>query len=108
MTSKYKFLVSVSAKKDIDNTIDYIVSKLKNRQTATKLYNAINDKIDKICEDLMLSKDCRYYGIEDETVRRVKIKNYILFYKIETKQIIIIRFLYSKMDITTILNNRFS
>ena len=108
MTSKYKFLVSVSAKKDIDNTIDYIVNKLKNGQAATKLYNAINDKIDKICEDPMLSKDCRYYGIEDETVRRVKIKNYILFYKIETKQIIIIRFLYSKMDITTILNNHFN
>lgn len=103
MAFKYKFLISEMAKNDIDTTIDYIANHLKNKQAATKLYDVINEKINILCTDPMLSKDCKYYGIEDETVRRIKIKNYILFFKIEKKQVIIIRFLYSKMDIGTIL-----
>ncbi len=103
MAFKYKFLISEMAKNDIDTTIDYIANHLKNKQAATKLYDVINEKINIICANPMLSKDCKYYGIEDATVRRIKIKNYILFFKIEKKQVIIIRFLYSKMDIGTIL-----
>lgn len=105
MDSKYKLSISDTARMDIDNTMDYITNNLKNSQAATKLYNAINDKLDAVCDDPMISKDCRYYGVEDETVRRVKVRNYILFFKIETKQIIVIRFLYSKMNIESILNN---
>ena len=106
MDSKYKLSISDTAKIDIDNTMDYITNNLKNTLAATKLYNAINDKLDAVCDDPMISKDCRYYGIEDETIRRVKVKNYILFFQIESKQIVIVRFLYSKMDIASILNSQ--
>lgn len=108
MAFKYKLLISNTAKKDIDKTINYIANILKNKQAATKLYNSINDKINNICENPMISKDCSHYGINDETIRRVKIKNYILFFKIQKKEVVIIRFLYSKMNIESLLEKQYS
>ena len=92
---------------DIDETLDYIANKKSNVKAAKKLYDLIYVKIEKICNDEIYSKDCRKYSIVDETIRRVNVKNYILIFKIDAENnlIVILRFLYKMRDISSILSD---
>ena len=105
MASKYQYYFTDVSKLDIDNTLYYIAYKLNNKKAALKLYDNLNNKVNALCDNPYISKDCSIYGIDDDTVRRIKIDNYLLFFKIENYTIYITRFLYEKMDITTIIND---
>lgn len=105
MASKYQYYFTDVSKLDIDNTLYYITYELKNKKSALKLYDNLNNRINALCDNPYISKDCSIYGIDDETVRRIKINNYLLFFKIENNTIYITRFLYEKMDITSIIND---
>ena len=103
----YNFKITKSAYDDIDNALDYIANKLQNVKSAKKLYDEIYNKIGKVCREEIYSKDCRYYGIDDETIRRVNVKKYILVFKIdnENEVITMIRLLHETQDIASILKN---
>lgn len=105
MTFKYK--ITNSAYDDIDNALDYIANKLLNVKAAKNLYDEIYSKIGKICQDEIYAKDCSNYGIDDETIRRVNAKKYILVFKIDKrdKLVTILRLLHETQDITNILKD---
>ena len=105
MTFKYK--ITNSAYDDIDNALDYIANKLLNVKAAKNLYDEIYCKIGKICQDEIYAKDCSNYGIDDETIRRVNAKKYILVFKIDKREklVTILRLLHETQDITNILKD---
>lgn len=101
----YNYKITKSAYDDIDGALDYVANKLLNLEAAKNLYAEINNKINKICNGEIYTKSCRIYGIEDETIRRVNVKKYILVFKIieEKHLVIILRLLHEKQDIINIL-----
>ena len=105
MTFKYK--ITNSAYDDIDNALDYIANKLLNVKAAKNLYDEIYSKIGKVCHEEVYTKDCSNYGIDDETIRRVNAKKYILVFKIDKKDklITVLRLLHETQDITNILKD---
>ena len=103
----YNYKITNSAYDDIDRALDYIANKLLNISSAKKLYDEIYSKIGKVCKEEVYTKDCSNYGIEDETIRRINVKRYILVFKIEKnkKLITVLRLLYETQDIENILKN---
>lgn len=103
----FNYLITKTAYDDIDNALDYIANKLLNVSAAKNLYDEIQDKINKICKEELYTKDCRVYGIEDETIRRINKKKYILVFKIDynIKQIIVLRLLHETQNVAKILES---
>ena len=103
----YNYKITNSAYDDIDNALDYIANKLLNVKSAKKLYDEINSKIGKICREEIYTKDCSNYGIDDETIRRVNAKRYIMIFKIDkdNELITVLRVLHETQDIANILKN---
>ena len=91
----YSYELTELVIKDIDDTLNYITTRLSNQKAAIDLMKEIEDVIANVCMFPYSYPDCRYYYIKDETVRHAIIKNYILFYKILDRKIIFIRFKYS-------------
>lgn len=103
----YNYKITKSAYDDIDNALGYIADKLLNVKSAKKLYDEIYNKIVKVCNDEIYTKDCSYYGIDDETIRRINAKKYVLVFKIDDdkKIITVLRVLHETQDISSILKN---
>lgn len=104
MSNKYTFRLTPLAEQDIDSALGYIAENLCNAKAASDLYLEIENAIDSICAFPRSSSDCLCYLIQDENIRHVLIDNYILIYEIvdELKEIRILRFRYSKMNLKNI------
>ena len=93
------------AKKDIDEIVAYVSNNLNNKTAARKLANGFI----KGANDILKFP----YGISvynqskklDNEYRCFKVNNFLMFYTINEKEhiITIVRVLYSKMDISNIL-----
>ncbi len=87
--------------KDVDSALNYISQNLCNPKAAADLYFEIDSAIHRICAFPRSSSDCLCYLIQDENIRHVPVDRYVLIYEIvdELKEIRILRFRYSGMDI---------
>ncbi len=101
MENNYSFDITYVAAQDIFDVEEYINNTLSNTDASIALAKEIKSKIEKVCKLPMANHDCRYYGIEDECYRYVKIKRYNFFYYVDKsdKKVTFIRFLYSSRDI---------
>lgn len=101
MESNYKFVITKIAADDIFEAEEYIKNVLLNNDSAVSLSEEIKEKIRKVCKLPMLNNDCKYYGIDDENYRYIKVKNYNFFYRVDkiNKKISFFRFLYSGKNI---------
>ena len=101
MENNYSLNVSFLAKEDIFNAENYILNVLQNEDASINLANKIEEAINNICKNPFFYNDCKYYGIYDDSNRYIKVNNYNLFYYADKvkKNITILRFLYSKMNI---------
>lgn len=102
----YKLEFLPIAKEDMDNIIYYISNNLKNNTAAINLSKCFIKGANSILEfPYGLSE---YKSISDlkNVYRSIKIKNFLMFYTIDEKKkiITIVRVLYKKMDITSILD----
>ncbi len=90
------------AESDIDSALDYIANQLCNGQAASDLFVKIENAIENICTFPYSSADCTYFLVNDESIRHVLIDNYVMIYEIkeQEKQINILRFHYTRMDLT--------
>ncbi|MCH5350870.1 MAG: type II toxin-antitoxin system RelE/ParE family toxin [Clostridiales bacterium] len=102
MVSKYGYRFTPLAESDIDSALTYISVTLCNGQAAGKLLSDIESIITTICEFPYSAADCKCFLVQDEKIRHVSVDNYILIYEIreEEKTLNILRFLYSRMDLT--------
>ena len=101
MESNYSFDITNVAALDVFDAEEYIKNTLHNSDASIMLSNEIKDKIETVCKLPMLNHDCKYYGIEEEYYKYIKINNYNLFYYLNKsiKHVTFIRFLYSASNI---------
>ncbi|MCH5158936.1 MAG: type II toxin-antitoxin system RelE/ParE family toxin [Clostridiales bacterium] len=101
MANKYGFRFTPLAESDIDSALSYISITLCNGQAALKLLSDIEKTITTICEFPYSFADCKRFLVQDENIRHVSIDNYVFIYEIreQEKQLNILRFLYSRMDL---------
>ena len=101
----YKLEILPIAKRDMDNIIYYVANCLNNKRAANKLSKAFIKGIDNILifpygssEYKPISKLCNPY-------RCTKVKNFIIFYIVNTENnlIIITRVAYEKMNFIHLL-----
>ena len=97
--SDYSFTISPSAAENIEKIVRYISLDLKNLKAADDLIALFYEKMkDIICFPYSYSI---YTNLElkyNRIIRKVKIKNYILFFEIDevTKTILIVSFFHHK------------
>lgn len=94
----YKYEFSDAALKDIEHTLNYISNELCNRKAADDLIIEINKTIKNICLFPMSYPNCEYYYIKNEMLRHIRIKKFILTYKIIEDKILILSFRYYKQN----------
>lgn len=98
--NKYKIQFSKNAKDDLDEIYIYIKYKLKEPNIAKKIVKEIRDGIFKLIDfpkvNLLIDDNI----IKKMELRRIIIKNYIVFYKVEDldKEIQIVRILHIKQN----------
>ena len=108
MPSKYSFILAPNADEDIESALDYIAYNLYNKKAAIDLKKEIDKAIDTICEFPFSSSNCECFLIEDKNTRHIPIKNYTLIYEINEckKELYILYFRYSRMDLKNIVSKR--
>ena len=107
MANKYEYKFTELAEEDLESALEYISKQLCNAKAATELLSKTNKTIENICLFPYSYPDCTYYLISDEKIRHAIVDNYVLIYEIkdEEKQINILRFRYTRMNLTTIVIN---
>ena len=93
------------AKKDIDEIIYYVSNNLKNKSAAKKLANGFIKGANDILNFPYGIAVYNSIGKLSNEYRCFKVDNFLMFYNINEKEhiITIVRVLYSKMDISSIL-----
>lgn len=89
MTEKYKVLLSIKAKEDLKSIVFYIKNNLKEPSIARKYAKVIQEEITSLSYFPQ-----RNAIINDETIinlkiRKIVVKNYIIFYKINEENNIV-------------------
>lgn len=104
MENRYRLKFTPIAFSDIDEAMIYISGNLANPAAAGRLFEELEEAIEKIRSFPYAFADCSYYMIPDGNIRHIRVNNYVLIYEIveERKIIHILRFLYSKIDFTQI------
>ncbi|MCH5162087.1 MAG: type II toxin-antitoxin system RelE/ParE family toxin [Clostridiales bacterium] len=102
MSKKIDFRFLPSALKDIDEVFDYITQKLCNQKAANDLMGKLDETIDNIRlfpQSFPLHEDSE---LKSNFVRKVSVDNYILFYKYDEAQelIIILYFKYGGSNLS--------
>ena len=82
----------------------YISTQLCNAKAAAELLSKMDKIIENICLFPYAYPDCTYFFIGDENIRHALVDNYVLIYevKVDEKQINILRFRYTRMDLTEV------
>ena len=101
----YKLEFLPIAKKDMDDIIYYISNNLKNSSAARNLAKNFINGANSILEFPYGLSVYKPFGKLKYDYRCVKINNFLMFYTINEKEkiITIVRILYKKMDINSIL-----
>lgn len=101
----YDYFFATHAEKDLEDILDYIALELHNPIAAQALGRKIFEAIDNICAFPKSGTLTDNVGIADNTVRRLVIDNYLLYYKPldDDKLIYILRIVYGQRNQTNIL-----
>lgn len=100
MTEKYKIKLSIKAKEDLKGIVLYIRNNLNEPSIAHKYAKIIREEIQTLehfPQKFSIISDC---SVKDLNVRKLIIKNYIAFYRVnEDKKIVSVeRILYSESN----------
>ena len=104
MSDKYSYRITELCQSDMDDALGYISYQLHNPDAAEALYFKIEKEIEYITHYPFSRADCQYYYISDPNYRHSNIGNYVMVYYVDEdeNEIRILRFIYSKMDISNI------
>ena len=99
----YSLIITDIAEEDILNTVKYIADVLKAPTAANNLLDEIerHEKILESTPNIYPLVPDKY--LAQEGLRFTMIKNYLMFYKINEKNVTVIRFLYGRRDWKNIL-----
>lgn len=101
----YDYLLTAHAEKDFEDIMDYISAELRNPTAAQNLGRKIFEAIDNVCAFPQSGAQVVNAGIADNSVRRLVIDNYLLYYKpLETENLLyILRIVYGQRKQSDIL-----
>ena len=107
MANKYEYKFTELAEEDLQSALEYISKQLCNTKAAAELLSKTDRTIENICLFPYSYPDCTYYLVSDENIRHAIVDNYVLIYEIkkEKKQINILRFRYTRMNLTKLVVN---
>ncbi|MCD8028116.1 MAG: type II toxin-antitoxin system RelE/ParE family toxin [Erysipelotrichaceae bacterium] len=103
--NKYTLNIYPRAQADLENIFQYISEDLYNPNAAAILIDEIDEALELICLNPLMCPLVRSRVIKDKTLRKIIVKNYIIFYRpVEQKEEIqVVRELYGMMDYEKIL-----
>ena len=103
--NKYKIQFSKDARKDLIDIYSYIKYNLQELAIAKKLLKKIKEEIYKLEDNPTIYAIIKDEIMKKREIRKIKVNNYIVFYKVEEKNKIveIIRIMYSRRNWTKIL-----
>lgn len=96
----YKLLITKEANNDIDEIIEYIVNVLKNPIAARNFLDEIEKSYTIISDNPLTFSLCSDNRLRNDGYRKIPIKNYIVFYKVNKKAntVYIMRVIYGRRD----------
>ena len=103
--NKYKIQFSKDSKKDLVDTYSYIKYNLRETAIAKKLIAMIREEINKLKDNPTIYAVIKDEFIKMREIRKIKVNNYIVFYKVEEKNKIveIVRIMYGRRNWAKIL-----
>ena len=105
MDYKYSFVFVEKARNDLDEILNYISFVLNNTFASKELFDKIIYTINNICSFPKMYPLVTNDFLKSDNTRKAVVDNYIIFYNINSneKTIIILRIIYAKRDINSIL-----
>ena len=102
---KYKIQFSKDARKDLIDNYIYIKYNLQEPVISRKLITKIRGEIDKLKDNPAIHAVIKDEIIKKREIRKVKVNNYIVFYRVEenTKIVKIVRIMYARRNWLNIL-----
>ena len=103
--NKYKIQFSKDARKDLIDTYSYIKYNLHESAIAKKMIERIREEINKLKDNPTIYAVIKDEIIKKREIRKIKVNNYIIFYRVEEKNKIveIVRIMYGRRNWTKIL-----
>ncbi len=104
-SSKYLLNIYPRAQTDLEDIFRYISLELGNPAAAESLIDDMEDSLDLVCRNPWMCPLINSTLIKDKTLRKLVVKNYIIFYRLveKRKEIQVVRVLYGMMDYEKIL-----
>jgi len=105
MRSKYTLSIYPRAQADLDDILRYISEELCNPSAANDLIDKMEHSLDLVCQEPDMCPLVNSSLIKDKTLRKLVVKNYIIFYRPvdSNKEIQVVRVLFGMMDYENIL-----
>lgn len=102
---EYKVTLSEEFENDLDSIINYISNKLLSPIAAKNIYLQIKEKINHLNESPFLYPVYHDEKLSQKGLRYIVVSNYLMFYMVneQNKEVIMLRLLYGKRNITDIL-----
>ena len=85
----YKYSITESAEKDLDEILDYISNKLCNKTAAREFYDELLSSFAVVCDFPQSGMLLDNSIIKEDSIRKIFVGQYIAYYKFEEKEIIV-------------------
>lgn len=98
----YSYRLTPLAEADLDETLGYLSGKLDSPAAALNLLHDVIAAMETACLMPYANPNCEHSFIQDSAYRHVRVRNYILVYRVNEKTgtIEVLRFLYARRDIS--------
>ncbi len=96
----YRYILTENANADVEEILEYIATELANPDAATAFVDAMDEKLETVCQAPKMGRavENQYYKRTD--IRRILVKNYIVYYLIDEDKnlIVVLRVIFEKRD----------
>lgn len=101
----YKLIISKEAHNDVDDIVHYIAIELCNPTAATGFLDGVEKSYHNVIDNPRMYGFCNDYRLHKEGYRKIIIKNYLIFYRIddEQKAVLVVRIIYGGRNYTELL-----
>ena len=103
MKNKYDLNIYPLAKQDMEQIFDYIAVELCNPTASLKLANDFERALQQVCS---FPESCPFVNnqyVKDNTLRKLIVNNYIIFYRVYNTEIQVVRVIYGMRNFESLL-----
>ena len=103
MENNYSLVIYPTAAKDIENICHYLSIELSNPTAAKNLLDELYSSFERVLLFPKMYPVIDNEFISEKSIRKIVVKNYIVFYTIAENEIQVIRVLHGRSDFVTLL-----